>query len=145
MLAAPCSFEARKKNKGMQIRYSRGGVRQDRAAALIQLLLHLGINKCTNCCSSLLLGRGAAAEDEAGCCFTTDESLITKRQNTDIKLTARIYCDCSNNNNNKKLEDLRPRSSSAVCKGKVRIKRPRAPPHSLFHRFYGAVSSYVFA
>lgn len=108
----------------------RGGKKwnlQDGTVALMQLLLHLGINKCTNCCRSLLLGRGAAAEEEAGCCFTTDESLITKQQNTDIKLTARIYCDCSNNNNNEKkknLQDLRPRSSSAVCKRKVRIKWP---------------------
>lgn len=59
----------------------------------MQLLLHLSINKCTNCCSSQLFwGCGAAVEEQAACRFTTDESVITKWQNTDIKLTCRIYC-----------------------------------------------------
>lgn len=31
-------------------------------------------------------------EEQAACRFTTDESVITKWQNTDIKLTCRIYC-----------------------------------------------------
>lgn len=45
----------------------------------MQLLLRLGVNKRANCCScKLFRGRGAAAEEQAACCFTTDEAAITK-------------------------------------------------------------------